>query len=255
MKITQVLPVKNGEILSLVGGGGKTAAMLAIIEELQDLGKKVLITTTTKLSAQMPHREKLVLLEDEEHFISWLEGNPGSFALLATEITTDGKLVGIPAAWLEKNDRLLTSWDVILVEADGSQGKPLKANLPYEPVIPANSAFVLVIIGLDVLRQPLTEKTVHRAELAAELTGTGLGEPVSPRTILALLKAEQGLLKGIRAEQKVYLVFNKYSTVNDNQMEALTEQLFDLDIDNIAAILITEMKDQENPIKRVIACV
>jgi probable selenium-dependent hydroxylase accessory protein YqeC len=259
MKITNVVPIRGGGVLSLVGGGGKTTTLLVLTEELRGLGKKVLITTTTKLSAKMPYRAELVLLEDEEHFISWLETNPGRFALLATDITNDGKLGGIPVAWLEKNHRLLACWDAILVEADGSQGKPIKANREYEPVIPANSSVVLVVIGLDVLGRPLTEEIAHRAELVGQLTGTGMGETVSPSTILELLKADHGLLKGTRAEQEVYLVLNKYSTVKDNQkdalVDALVDQLLDLDQDNVMAILITEMKDGKNPVKRVIACV
>ncbi|MBS4024580.1 MAG: hypothetical protein KGZ96_02775, partial [Clostridia bacterium] len=74
-------------------------------------------------------------------------------------------------------------------------------------------------------------------------------------TILELLKADHGLLKGTRADQGVYLILNKYSTVKEDQLDALVDQLLLLDKDNIMAILITEMKDGKNPVKRMMACV
>ena len=37
------------EIISFVGGGGKTTTMFSLAEELKAMGKKVLVTTTTKI--------------------------------------------------------------------------------------------------------------------------------------------------------------------------------------------------------------
>lgn len=255
MKITDVLPIRGGGVLSLVGGGGKTTTLLLLAELLQPLGNKVLVTTTTKLSARMPHSDKLVLIQNEKQ-LEDVEAKVESFTLLATEKTGE-KLIGIPVEWVEKG-HLQEKWDIILVEADGSMGKSLKANMDHEPVIPENSSIVLVVIGLDIIGKPLSEENVHRAETAGKITGNSLGTPVSADTIVKLLATDKGLLKGTTSNQQIYIILNKYDSVPPDAVDELIDCMLDqdfIDHHDIRAILVTEMQDKESPVKKVIACV
>lgn len=43
------LNIKTGEIISLVGGGGKTTTLYMLANELKNKNKKVLVTTTTAI--------------------------------------------------------------------------------------------------------------------------------------------------------------------------------------------------------------
>ena len=47
--LSEALGVHSGEVVSLVGGGGKTSLMYALARELSNAGKKVISTTTTHI--------------------------------------------------------------------------------------------------------------------------------------------------------------------------------------------------------------
>ncbi len=53
--------------------------------------------------------------------------------------------------------------DYVLVEADGSRGRSLKAFGPDEPQVPSVTTTIVQVAGADVLGQPLREEYVHRA--------------------------------------------------------------------------------------------
>ena len=59
----------------------------------------------------------------------------------------------------------------LLIQADGSRQRPLKAPAEYEPSIPEFVDAVVVGAGLSGLEKPLTEEYVHRPEIFASLGG------------------------------------------------------------------------------------
>jgi len=67
----------------------------------------------------------------------------------------------------------------LLIEADGSRQRPLKAPASHEPVIPNWVDTVAVVAGLSALGSPLTEKWVHRPERFAALSGLSPGEIIT----------------------------------------------------------------------------
>ena len=52
----------------------------------------------------------------------------------------------------------------LLIEADGSRQRPLKAPADMEPAIPEFIKTVVVVAGLPGLGKPLTEEFVHRPQ-------------------------------------------------------------------------------------------
>ena len=106
--------------------------------------------------------------------------------VLARGLGEDGKLVGIDPAWLEQLSKQLQVTH-ILVEADGSRGRPFKAPAAHEPVIPGSADLVVAVVGLSVIGRPLSEEFVHRPERVAALAGCRLGDTVSPAMVAAVL--------------------------------------------------------------------
>ena len=51
MKLYKAFNVARGEVVSLIGAGGKTSALIALAHELVDEGWRVLATTTTHIGA------------------------------------------------------------------------------------------------------------------------------------------------------------------------------------------------------------
>ena len=67
-----------------------------------------------------------------------------------------GKLKGIDREFIDKIYQKHL-FDYIVVEADGSKRRPIKAPALYEPVLPRETTRVVGLIGLDALGKSITE--------------------------------------------------------------------------------------------------
>jgi hypothetical protein len=148
MRLLEALGLSAGDVVALVGGGGKTALGHRLVREAESLGLRAVFTVTTKiLTPDLPPDQ-------------WAAGPP----------LPDGKLSGLSFAEIEA---LRLKYDLLVVEADGSAGRPLKFPAEHEPVIPPSATVVLPVVGASVLGRPLTPEWCHRATLAAEFAGRG----------------------------------------------------------------------------------
>jgi probable selenium-dependent hydroxylase accessory protein YqeC len=103
----------------------------------------------------------------------------------------------------------------IVNEADGSRMRPFKAPAAHEPVIPAETTLLVMVVGADVFGQPLDEEHVHRAELVGALSGTSPGAPVTPDTVARVLVHPDGGRKGAPAGARVVALINKVESLPD----------------------------------------
>ena len=67
--------------------------------------------------------------------------------------------------------RCLDLADKVIVEADGADGRPIKAPEDWEPVIPTFANLVIPVVGLDCVGKPASEDWVFRIERFLALTG------------------------------------------------------------------------------------
>ena len=67
----------------------------------------------------------------------------------------------------------------LIIEADGSRRRPLKAPAVYEPVVPEWIESVIVVAGLSGLGKPLSDEWVHRPRLFSDLSGAELDETIT----------------------------------------------------------------------------
>ena len=79
--------------------------------------------------------------------------------------------------------------DFVLVEADGSRRRPLKAHARHEPVIPPCTRQVLCVVGLSGLHRPVSE-VVHRPELFCPLVGCTPEDEATPERVARALVQE-----------------------------------------------------------------
>lgn len=192
--------------IHLIGGGGKTTLMLAMARALAGKGKRVIATTSTRIRRSEGEALEGLLIgldvgELAERARSALARlNP---IVLASRVE-DEKLLGFSAGALEV---LATTGiaDTLIVEADGSAGRPLKAHAHWEPVIASSVDLVVVVVGAWCLGQPLDERTVHRADLAAQRMGCARGTPLTVRHVAAIVFHEEGYLAKVPGEADVML--------------------------------------------------
>ena len=208
MTLTEALGIKNREVISLVGGGGKTALMFALGRELSSRMKGVVLTTTTKIWEPTPTPDFALFLSDQNSEIKkwvtkYLEAYP--FLLIANKRLESGKLQGVAPSWVEEIHSL-PGVSIIVVEADGAAGRSLKAPREEEPVLPANTTLLVPVVGIDVLDYPLDEEHVFRSEIAARLLNISKGKPVTKEIIAALLSE---IIKGRPEGARVIPFINK----------------------------------------------
>jgi probable selenium-dependent hydroxylase accessory protein YqeC len=245
------LDLRRAKLVSLIGAGGKTTALYRLAHEAFGLGWTVLVTTTTKIFP--PGRDQCHFFHVERDLANLradLASSSGAPAIhvAGTEINRDYKLCGLPLEWFSS---LLEVRDVglVLVEADGAARKPLKVGFEGEPVVPRETDLALILIGLDVLGQPLTTEWVHRAERAAEILNVPLGSRVRAETILSLWLHPKGLQKGIPSSARKIVVLNKADT-DDRAREghSLAKALIDQGTERV---LITSMT-RADPVREIL---
>lgn len=163
LSLYSCLGLDEPAVTAFIGGGGKTSLIWRLAEELTGLGQKVLVTTTTKCYP-FPNLQHFYLEDTidirkrlSEHFKN------KSIAVLGTNKSSIGKIAGISP---QLPGLLANELGIhVLVEADGSKGKPLKGYEIYEPVVPADSDLIVSVIGADALGAPVEETTVHRSNI------------------------------------------------------------------------------------------
>ncbi|HPZ43140.1 MAG TPA: selenium cofactor biosynthesis protein YqeC [Bacillota bacterium] len=210
MKISRAMGLQEREIISLVGGGGKTTLMFRLAGELA-LQKKVIITTTTKIYRPSPDKYPLLLLgrdEQKEKEKKELAGylQSGLIPVVGSELLQNKKVDGITGGQL---NMLAKYADYILVEADGSKGRSLKGHLDFEPVIPALTTVLVVVIGADVLGKTLDDEYVHRSYIVSQRTGRKEGSLIDPEIIADLINHPEELLRDCPSGAKVVAFINK----------------------------------------------
>lgn len=223
MRLSDALPLRKGEVVSFVGAGGKTTAMYRLGRELVSTSWRVITTTTTMIRPPvLASRETLVVDADAARALSRAEEairHSHLLTLTAQHLEAENKLRGIPPDWVAPLAKMA---DAVLVEADGARGHSLKAPAAYEPVIPAETSWLVPVVGIDAVGRPLSTETVHRPELVAALTGLGPGEAVTASAVAKLLLHAQGGLKGAPPKAHVAPLINK---VQDEAMLATARQI------------------------------
>jgi len=205
--------IRPGEVISLVGAGGKSTLMFALAQELTAPGRVVVTTTTTKIFIPSPlDAPGLFLSRNYDEIVRFIltEGLTfGHVTIAAERIAGTEKLKGIKPAWVSRLSQLKPVAYTIL-EADGAAGRPLKAPNPaFEPVIPKNTSLLIPVVGIDALGARLTEETVFRSEIAAGLAGVPIGNIITADCIALLLTHPSGMMKGCPAPARISPFINK----------------------------------------------
>jgi len=242
-------PPGRGLVVAFVGAGGKTSALFALAAEAirEDAGgaprasghPRVIVTTTTRiadprleagrpplkvilapeLAAAEPPRGGAAALAEairggaRNGGLSRAEAQGDAVVVVASgEIPADpesgapAKLAGIrPPRCAE----LAALCDLLLVEADGSRGRPVKAPGEGEPAVPTLCDIIVGVVGLDCLGESLGEAIAHRPGIFGPLAGCAPGEAIRPRHVAALIRAPGGLFKGAPTAARKILLLNK----------------------------------------------
>lgn len=219
MNILQALRInpRQPQRIAFIGAGGKSSALFQLARELADAKTAllktpapVIVTATTHFGAWQIAAADCHLMPQD---LTRAEELPEQGVVLVTDEFESDRTKPISAemlAWLHQkaeNKKL-----ALLIEADGSRQKPVKAPAAHEPPIPDFVETVVAVAGLSALGKPLDDRHAHRAELFAQISGLHAGENVTPDAIVKVLTDAQGGLKNIPQGARRVALLNQADT-------------------------------------------
>ena len=239
-------PLRAPRIITLIGGGGKTSLMSLWARCLREQGFAVVTTTTTKMSNEAPPGFRITPATTLAAAQIVLHEAADEIPLLIGDyLGAENKLAGIPADWVDSLGRDFPAV-FFLVEGDGSAGRSLKAHLPHEPVVPAATALLTPVIGLDVLGKPLDSRYVHRPELFAERVGMNPGKPINPDAIMKILFGPKGYLAKVPKTATIIPFLNKLDTLPQPEVGfALARQILAIRHPQILSVWIGSVQQNQ----------
>lgn len=178
MELRTLLDIQPG-IIALIGGGGKTTMLYTLAAELA--AEKLVVCCTTTHILPPPHMPVLDAQTPEE-LRKALEQNR---CVCTGRPAKTGKLTA-PTLPMEV---LAALADYVLVEADGSAGRPFKAHAAHEPMLPRLANQVIYMVGASGFGRPVRE-AVHRPELFWFLSDLEPEDPVTPEAVAEALQIE-----------------------------------------------------------------
>jgi len=250
MHLKDALGVNRGEMVALVGAGGKTTTLFHLAKEFRVEGGMVCLTTTTKIyKPAKPHVDRLFLVREPEAFVAE-SGHLKAPIIVGAglAINGDGKLTGLPPHWvdlIQKSKR----FDLLLVEADGAASRLFKVPTEFEPVVPSCCQLTIWVMAIKAVGKALRSDAIHRSERAVSLLGVAPDIPLTEQHIVTLVKHPLGCLKGIPEQSRKVAVINQAdNSAEIETAKTLGRQLVQCGFERI---VITSHQEQ-TPVREVI---
>jgi probable selenium-dependent hydroxylase accessory protein YqeC len=207
--------LRERRYVHLIGGGGKTTLMFAAAHALAAEGRSVLTTTTTRILHPEPAQSGCVVLgSDAASLVERLRLEFATHRHVTAVAPDPGggrKVGGLTTALL---DALVDARvaEHVLVEADGSAGRPLKAHAGHEPVVSPRADLVIAVIGVECVGLPMDDGHVHRAALLRERLGRPEGAVVTAEDVAGIVLRPDGYLARVARDSEVIVFVNQAAT-------------------------------------------
>lgn len=206
--------------VALVGGGGKTTLVHALGDQLDG---RVVLTTTTKMGAD-EHRDLPVLLDPPA---SDVIAAASSGPVMVWSRIDGQKAIGVGPT---RCDDWFAAVDHVVVEADGSRGRPFKAPSEFEPVIPSTATHVVHVIGADALGRVIADQC-HRPLRVAALAGCRADQRLDPHLAARVALHERGVTRSVPPDAAFVVAVTKVDERTRTLADRLIDELRRLDPD------------------------
>jgi molybdenum cofactor cytidylyltransferase len=236
LSLAQAVRAGLSSSIAFTGAGGKTTAMFQLARELT---QPVIVTATSHLGRWQTRWADQHIITQTPAPLQALEHGWKGITLITGELS-GGRTNPINddlLRWLHQfcRDHAIP----LLIEADGSREKPLKAWADHEPPVPAFADLVVHVVGLRGLGKPLKDEYVHRAERFAELSGLRIGEVITPDALTQVLKHPAGGQKNIPVHARKVVLLNQADTP---ELQSLAKGLSQPLLASYGSVIIASLK-------------
>ena len=143
---------------------------------------------------------------------------------------------GVDRGFSQYLDR--TTFPLILNEADGARSMSLKMPRAGEPVLMNGAEYLVPVIGLDCLGQPLGPESLFRWELVSGTLEWKLGDILDPEMAAGILLHPEGVCRDWVPGTEIIPYINKMdSQADDHAAHSLAEAV---------------LRNRNFPVKRVV---
>lgn len=201
MKLCNYIGLKEKDIISIVGAGGKTSFLFKLAKELKQNNYKVLVTTTTKIYVPPKEDYDFACLKEEQFFKYASMKSPGIY-VYGMGVNLENKIIGIEENILNE---LMPYFDYILIEADGAKEKGIKGWNQFEPVISKKTTKTIGILDIQTIGMEICKENVHRSKIFCGITQAQEGESIKIEHLSRLISHQQGLFKGAVGEKILFI--------------------------------------------------
>jgi molybdenum cofactor cytidylyltransferase len=248
MQVKQAARLSSAPRMAIVGSGGKTSALFQIAREYRQGGtggtSRVLLSATSHMAIdQLGFADRHIVLESLSDVEPYERDLPEGITLFTGGLIENERIAGLNEKLLQGVLRLADIYQApLLIEADGSRRKPIKAPAFHEPAIPSWVDSVMVVTGLSALGHPLNQEWVHRPERFAQLAGMSLGNDVKWDALIRVLTHSQGGLKNIPEDARRLLFLNQADNVD---LRTQAEEKTAILVEQFHAVLVGAINPQQ----------
>lgn len=243
--------IKNKDIITIVGAGGKTSLMFSA-SSLFRKDYKVLVTTTTHI--YVPDKnlyDEMIMLSDikndkvsrenqennndsynyenhnNEKYSDIIKNNKKGVYVIGNYIVNnsnantsncniDGSKVNPPkikGLTFDQLDKITPYFDIVIIEGDGSKEKPLKGWRDLEPVVYNKTTKTIGVVDISSVGLYINEENIHRLDKFLEIINEDSPKTMNLTHIKNMILNKNGLFKIYKGEKILFI--NKVENIND----------------------------------------
>lgn len=239
LTLARALRVGSSPCIAFIGAGGKTTAMFQVARELPT---PVIVTATSHLGLWQTALADTHIITESSAPLEELEHGLQGVILITGEIKGE-RTKPIDSNLLNWLHQFCGYHSVpLLIEADGSREKPLKAWADHEPPIPSFVEMVVQVVGLSGVSKPLIGEYVHRPEIFSRLSGLALEETITPASLVRVLTHPEGTARHMPVRTRKVVLLNQADTP---ELQSLAQGMSQSLMTTYDSVIISSLKQNK----------
>jgi molybdenum cofactor cytidylyltransferase len=207
MKLYEAFEITPGDVVAIIGAGGKTSLLAALGYEMAEDGWRVLATTTMGMDEHLLELMPAVFSTASDRIEISRALSEQRFVFLYKSIK-DGVVQGVPREelplWLDTIDS-----DVWLVEADRANAALLKSPFEDEPGIPPDTTLIIPVASISALNHTLSDEQIYNPEAICARYGFASDTLIKAAWIAQVLRDEALGLKDVPENARLIAFLNQ----------------------------------------------